>query len=155
MRQAGSARPRAARQAQSGRMEGCEKGRKRRRGAAAAKDRRYKDAIASMPTEWHELCVSGDPSVTVHIARRQPGCANMSSRNGACPVSQSADLTGLDIWAPVTRQVIAWLQTVATAEGSVRNGRIEGILEIGAGLGAAGLLSAQLLRPKRLILTVR
>ena len=109
--------------------------------------------------EQHELRVG---RLSVKLQRRLPATPLCQSGAGSAAGDQrrvdattrdlAADTTGLDLWTPAVRLCVSYLQGNASEYGLQTDGGATHVLELGAGLGAAGLLAAQL-GAKGLLLT--
>lgn len=114
-----------------------------------AAHRRQGSAAVPCKLEQHEVRM-GELHVT--LQRRVPGIAatkkpkshtaHKGPAQGADEPDSSIDTTGLDLWTPAVRLCVSFLQSghgqrLTASHSSLR------VLELGAGLGAAGLLAAQ------------
>ncbi len=98
---------------------------------------------AELPCELeeHELCVG---RLRVTLQRRVRGIAPCASAGTADELDQSMDTTGLDLWTPAVRLCVSFLQSDRGQRLVLPAPNIPlGVLELGAGLGAAGLFAAQ------------
>eukprot|EP01043_Picozoa_sp_COSAG02_P048140 COSAG02_NODE_4696_length_5085_cov_2.504813_7_plen_330_part_00 len=102
--------------------------------------------VAELPCELeeHDLCVG---RLRVKLQRRVRGIAPSaiaSTTSSADEFDQSMDTTGLDLWTPAVRLFVSFLQSDRGQQLVLPASNIPlRVLELGAGLGAAGLFAAQ------------
>jgi hypothetical protein len=123
-----------------------------RRTAADTGDGPSSPTVPPCELEQHELRM-GPHSITLH--RRVPGLAPAPSSAvdtqhiRMIELDRGADTTGLDLWTPAVRLCVRYLQSSAGQQLlDSSSSSVLRVLELGAGLGAAGLLTAQSMGPR-------